>query len=578
MANSIKKRGQKIIRRLSRASNKARVEGKEHIKENFLQRLSHIRNIRLLVLEWLLLAAVLIVLSIAQAFWFANSYAENVFVSGGSYVEATVGRVNSMNPLFATTTSEKVLSRLMFATLTATDSSGHPGVGLANRIVATEEGKVWKVRLRKDLKWSDGEPLTVDDVLFTIGLIQNPAVQTVYGSNLSGVKVAVDENSELIFTLPSAFADFAVALEIPIVPKHELEDSDLKTLVEDDFSLEPVTSGAFVFNARQTTSGSDEEVIYLSANPYYYLNKPLLNSFAVHVYDEKSDVIAAINSGAVTATAELSGLDAAKITSSNFYRRETKIDAGVFMFMNMTGGALKNIELRRAVRQGLDLTKIRELAPGSEALDYPLLASQIALSSYPSVPGYDHDAAAAKIANLNGDKQITLSIATVNSGYLPVVAEEVKSELEDLGLNVVLTTYEETQEFVANIVGRRGYDILIYEIEMGADPDLLPYYHSSQASTAGLNLSNYSNAMVDDLLVGARETLDNNLRARKYETFLSYWVDDVPAIGLYQANMTYIYNKNVRTYDENDVLVVELDRFMDVENWAANKGTKNLTP
>lgn len=578
MANSIKKRGQKIIRRLSRVSNKARVEGKEHIKENFLQRLSHIRNIRLLVLEWLLLAVVLIVLSIAQAFWFANSYAENVFVSGGSYVEATVGRVNSMNPLFATTTSEKVLSRLMFATLTATDNSGHPGVGLANRIVATEEGKVWKVRLRKDLKWSDGEPLTVDDVLFTIGLIQNPAVQTVYGSNLSGVKVAVDENGELIFTLPSAFADFAVALEIPIVPKHELEDAELKTLVEDDFSLEPVTSGAFVFNARQTTSVSDEEVIYLSANPYYYLGKPLLNSFAVHVYNEKSDVIAAINSGAVTATAELSGLDANKITSNNFYRRETRIDAGVFMFMNMTGGALKNIELRRAVRQGIDLTKIRELAPGSEALDYPLLASQIALSSYPSVPGYDHDAAAAKIANLSGDKQITLSIATVNSGYLPVVAEEVKSELEDLGLNVVLTTYEETQEFVANIVGRRGYDILIYEIEMGADPDLLPYYHSSQASTAGLNLSNYNNAMVDDLLVGARETLDNNLRARKYETFLSYWVDDVPAIGLYQANMTYIYNKNVRTYDENDVLVVELDRFMDVENWATNKDTKNLTP
>lgn len=578
MANSIKKRGQKIIRRLSRVSNKARAEGKEHIKENFLQRLSHVRSIRLLVLEWLLLAVILIVLSVAQAFWFANSYAENVFVSGGSYVEATVGRVNSMNPLFATTTSEKVLSRLMFATLTAADSSGHPGVGLANRITASEEGKVWKVRLRENLKWSDGEPLTIDDVLFTIGLVQNPAVPTVYGSNLSGVKVSVDETGEIVFTLPSAYADFAVALEIPIVPKHELEDAELKTLVEDDFSLAPVTSGAFVFNARQTTSASDEEVIYLSANPYYYLNKPLLNSFAVHVYNEKSDVIAAINSGAVTATAELTGLDANKVTSSNFYRRETRIDAGVFMFMNTTSGALKDASLRRTIRQGLDLTAIRELAPGSEALDYPLLTSQIALSSYPAIPGYNHDAAADKIASISGENQITLSIATVNSGYLPVVAEEIKTELESLGLNVVLTTYEETQEFVANIVARRGYDILIYEIEMGADPDLLPYYHSSQASTAGLNLSNYNNAMVDDLLVGARETLDSDLRARKYETFLTYWVEEVPAIGLYQANMTYIYNKNVRTYDENEVLVVELDRFMDVENWAANKGTKNLTP
>ena len=113
---------------------------------------------------------------------------------------------------------------------------------------------------------------------------------------------------------------------------------------------------------------------------------------------------------------------------------------------------------------------------------------------------------------------------------------------------------------------------------MGVDPDLLPYYHSSQANKSGLNLSNYRNTMVDDLLVGARESLDNNLRARKYESFLDYWVADVPAIGLYQANLTYIYNKNVRPYDENEILAVGLDRFMDVENWAVARGTKNLTP
>ena len=578
MANSIKKRGQKIIRRLSRASVKARVEGKEHIKENFLQRLSHVKNIRLLVLEWLLLAVVLIALAVTQAFWFAGSYAENTFVSGGSYIEATVGRVNSMNPLFATTSSEKVLSRLMFATLTATDYSGHPGVGLANYIRASEDGKVWKVRLRDNLKWSDGEPLTVDDVMFTIGLIQNPAVSTIYGSNLDNVKVAVNDAGEIVFNLPSAYADFGVALEFPIVPKHKLDDAELKTLVEDDFSITPVTSGAFTFNARQTTTTSGDEVIYLSANPYYYMGKPMLNSFAVHVYSDKAGVISAVNSGAVTATAELAGLDADKVTSGSFYRRETRIDAGAFMFMNTSSGALKNLELRRAIRQGMNLEQVRAAAPGMSALNYPLLDSQIELSNYPAIPEYNHESAVEKIASIRGEGKIVLNVATVNSGYLPAVAEAVKAELESLGIDVVLTVYEETQEFITGTVAQRAYDILIYEIEMGVDPDLLPYYHSSQASKAGLNLSNYRNTMVDDLLVGARETLDYNLRARKYESFLNYWVSDVPAIGLYQANLTYIYNKNVRPYDENEILAVGLDRFMDVENWAVNKGEKNLTP
>ena len=83
---------------------------------------------------------------------------------------------------------------------------------------------------------------------------------------------------------------------------------------------------------------------------------------------------------------------------------------------------------------------------------------------------------------------------------------------------------------------------------------------------------------MDDLLIGARGTMDETLRARKYEKFLEYWALEVPAIGLYQANMTYLYNKNVQTYNEDDVLVTAIDRFMDVENWAVNKSTKNQTP
>jgi hypothetical protein len=55
-------------------------------------------------------------------------------------------------------------------------------------------------------------------------------------------------------------------------------------------------------------------------------------------------------------------------------------------------------------------------------------------------------------------------------------------------------------------------------------------------------------------------------------------VHDVPAIGLYQANMTYIYNKNVRSYGEEVRLVTAIDRFSDIGNWAVTKATRNLTP
>ena len=578
MADSIKKRGQKFLRKFSRVSVKASEESKEHIKENLIGRISHIENIRLLVLEWSLLVAALIMLAVTQSIWFRDTYSEDVFSSGGTYTEATIGDVSSLNPLFATTNSEKTLSRLMFATLATIDYSGHPGIGLAASILPSEGGKVWTVKLRDGLKWSDGAPLTNEDVLFTVDLIKNSSVNSIYDSNLANVKVAENENGEIVFTLPSVYADFISALNIPIVPKHELDDADPKTLIEDTFSNTPVTSGAFSLNALQSIANGNEKIYYLSANPNYYKGHTLLDSFAIHTYKDKDSVVNALNSGAVTATAELSGPDADRVVAGQFIKKNSSLNSGAYIFFNTTSEIVKNKDLRSAIRQGIDLEKIRAAAPDTTALDYPLLDSQIDLSGYPEIPGQDREAAKATIADNLGDGVLGLEIATINAGYLPAVADKLAEELRELGFEVNVSKYEENQEFISNIISKRSYSILVYDIELGADPDLLPYYHSSQTTASGLNLSNYRNALVDDLLLGARDTLDETLRAKKYETFLQYWVNDVPAIGLYQPNLTYIYNRNVRTFSDNVRLVTELDRFTDITDWAAEKETKNKTP
>lgn len=578
MKKSIRKRGQKVLRRFSRASIRASEDGKEHIKQNLIGRISHIANIRLLVLEWGLLVIALILLAITQSFWFADSYSESVFSEGGTYTEATLGEVSSLNPLFATTNSEKVLSKLLFATLSTIDYSGHPGVGLAQSISPNEDGKVWTVVLRDGLEWSDGEPITNEDVLFTVNLIKNPSVNSIYNSNFAKVDVAESEDGKIVFTLPSTYADFISALNVPILPKHKLENVDPKTLIEDSFSNTPVTSGAFSFNALQSSSADNEKVYYLSANPYYYKGEPLLGSFIVHTYKNKDSIIGAINSGAVTATADLSDAESKYITSSQFQKKNSGLNSGAFMFFNTANENMKNTGLRAAIRQGINLEKIRSYAPDTVALDYPILKSQISLSKYPEIPGYDYAAAKEKVKEIIGDNQVWLEIATVSSGYLPDVTNAVAEELKALGFEVNVSVYDETQDFVNNVISKRAYDILIYDVELGADPDPLPYYHSSQASGSGLNLSNYRNALVDDLLLGGRGALDETLRARKYESFLEYWVANAPAIGLYQSNLTYFYNRNVRTFGNDVRLVTPIDRFTDITDWAVTKTTKNKTP
>lgn len=576
MKPTTKKRGQKLAKRWEIFSERAKEETQEHIQENLIKRLPHARRVRLLILEWCLLLIVITSLALTQAFWYTQSYSVQAYVDGGTYIEATIGNVNSLNPLFATTTSEKVLSKLLFSTLSTIDYSGHVGLGLAASIVPDSTGKVWTVTLKDGLKWSDGEPITLDDVLYTVNLTKDPTINTSFSSNFSGVTVE-RVGDALVFALPSAYADFDATLNIPVLPSHILADVAPGQLLEHSFSTNPVTSGAFTFNAMQSVSGDGERIVYLAANDYYYKAKPMLNSFAIHTYSSAEEIVRAISSSDVTATAELSAVYRDQLSSDLIYEKQTTIASGVFAFLNTTSPMLNNVAVRQAIQRGIDMSTVRSVLGDEYPLDYPILKSEIELSNYPAIPEYNPESAKTTIkdAGLVGR---TLRLATTNSGYFPELANMLKSQLENLGFNVDLDISNPGQEFFVNVIRQRNYDILLYEVELGADPDLFAYYHSSQASATGLNLSNYANALVDDLILGARTSMDESARVQKYETFLTRWVNDVPAIGIYQSSLVYYFNKNVRAFSEDDRLVYATDRFVDVEYWAVNKATKNRTP
>lgn len=573
----VKKSGQKLVRNFSRFSKRAVEDGSEHIQENLINRAHRIKNVRLLILEWALMVGAIIFLAITQAFWYSNSYATITYTAGGTYTEATLGSINTLNPLFATTSSERTLSKLMFATLSAPDYSGHTGLDLASSIKTDDTGKVWTIKLREGAKWSDGTDITAEDVLYTVSVLQDSNINSAYSPNLAGVKVS-EVGDNLIFTLPSAYANFSSALNIPILPAHVLKDTPNELLFESDFSTNPVTSGPFSYNATQSIGSDGEKIVYLTPNREYWGGSPMLDSFAVHAYQTEDDIASALNSGSVTATAELSPASKGKVTSTSIYEKQTSLASGVFAFFNTKSGLMTDKGLRSAVRQGLDLNSLRSHLSGELPLDYPLLYSQVPMADFPALPERNLDAAKEYIKNLNLPEDAQVSVITVSTGNLPTLAENFTAQLVSLGLPATTRVYDPTQEFLMGIIRPRSYDILIYEVELGSDPDLFAYYHSSQASEDGLNLSNYRNQLTDDLILGARSTMDAELRSAKYENFLRYWVDDVPAIGLYQGTLSYYLNKNVRSFSEDNRLVYPVDRFADIPYWAAVKTTKNRTP
>ncbi len=257
------------------------------------------------------------------------------------------------------------------------------------------------------------------------------------------------------------------------------------------------------------------------------------------------------------------------------YEKQTALASGVFAFFNTKSEVLSQATTRQAIRQGIDINQVRSVLGYEFPIDYPILDTQISLKEFPALPAYDLNASKAALTSMAGQN---LRLVTIDSGYFPELAEEFKKQLEDLGFKVELTIYAPSQEFLVEVIQTRNYDILLYEVELGADPDLFAYYHSSQTSANGRNLSEYSSYLVDDLIIGARISTNPDLRSAKYQTFLDRWVKDVPAIGIYQTSLVYYFNKNVRNFSEDNRLVYATDRFVDVEYWAVNRAEKNRTP
>ena len=586
---------EKVSRRVATAANEFGERAGKHFSERFVNRLPNVHGVRLWVVEWAILILVVFLLAIAQNVWYGESFETEAFVKGGDYSEATLGKINSMNPLYAATSSERVLARLLFANLVAPDSTGHLRNELVDTVTPDEEKKVWTLKLRDNLYWSDGERITADDVLYTIGLIVDTTAKTTIVVDYANVKLEKKDDLTVVFTLPSSYTDFRDTLEFPLVPEHILGEIKPALVYESSFSTRPVGSGPFALNALQAANtanavGASMQTVYLSRNPRYFKKETKLDSFTIKTYENTTQIKEAMRNADVMATAELTRSEADELPGT-IRRNNTLINGGAFAFLNTTSEKLKDAKIRQAILRGVDMSKVREGIDEAQILDYPILQRQEELKT-PNRVEYDLKSAQDliksaglkyeedKIINKSGE-QVTINISVPKRDVLTGVAERFSEGLKQLGFEVAMNIYDEAKapaDFFSAIVQTRDYDILIYEVDLGVSADPFVYYSSSQVDGVGWNFSNYKNSLVDDALITARTTTNAKLRKTKLESFLKYWVQDVPAIGLYQSTMNYSHSANVQVYSENSELTDALDRFSEVQNWASRKAHVNMTP
>lgn len=580
-------------KKLSRRMKKAEASTTRHAHRFIIKRLDNIRSVRRHIISWLLLVGVMILAVGAQLIWFQQSYQTTAAAHGGTYAEGSLGPVETLNPLYASSSAEMAAARLMFSSLYHYDETGHLQGDLA-RTIATNDGKTYTVTLRSDARWHDGTQLTAHDVAFTVNLIKDPETRSPLRINWQDVKVEAIDDTTVRFTLPAVYAAFPHALTFSVVPRHILKDVEPGAVRENTYSQSPVGSGPFQFRLLQNASSIDTtyKIVHMTANAAYYGGAPMLNRFEVHAYQSSENIVRALRTGQVTAAANLTGADISQV-DTNVYRVVTQpIDSGVYALFNTEAPIMKDKTVRQALRVGTDTAAIREgLSEKVPALDSPFIQGQLTGSGIPKAPAYDSQKAAKMLddagwkmtdgVRVKGGQKLEITIATTKSSQYEETLEILAGQWRKLGVSVltnVIDINDPSTNFVQNILQPRNYDVLLYELSIGADPDVYAYWHSSQIGVRGYNFSNYANGIADDALASARSRLEPELRNAKYKVFAERWMADVPAIGLYQAVSEYAYNKNASSVNPDAHLVTPYGRFENILWWSVEQRSVYKTP
>jgi len=570
-----------------------RVEGAtvKHARRFVFKRLDNFREVRRRIALWVLAIGVVIGATGLQYLWYQNNYRTTANATNGTYAEAVLGPVDTLNPIFAKSSAEETAGELLFSRLVTYDKSGKLNYDLADSMIVSPDGKTYTFTIRPDARWDDGLYVRARDVVFTVNTLKNPASRSTITGWDNVVAKEIDSRT-VAFELPAVYAAFPHALRfLPILPEHILRDVEPAALREDAFSSKPVGSGAFTLRLLQEVDAANgRKIIHLAKSESYFKGTPKLDRIQLHIYKDIDSVKRALATSEVNAATDLTVTDSNAVSTERYNVEHRPVNSGVYALMNTTSPVLQDKKIRQALQAGTNTKEIRnKLSSDLPELYLPFIDSQV-FGNNPAKPVYDAVKAGQMLdeagwvvqgsTRVKDGKPLTLSVVTTKNNDFETALGILAKQWQALGVTVSTTIVDPSdpsQNVVQDILQPRQYDVLLYQLTIGGDPDVYAYWHSSQASS-GLNFSNYKSSVSDDALASARSRVEPDLRNAKYITFANQWLADAPAIGLYQATMQYVHTKSVHALPKDFMLVSSADRYSDVRFWSVGDRMVYTTP
>lgn len=328
---------------------------------------------------------------------FIRNNTELVPRKGGDYSEGLVGTPRFINPVYSSSSDvDRDLTQLIFSGLMKFDAQGNIVEDLAESYRILDEGKTYEFTLKEDIYWHDGEPLTTDDILFTIQTLQDSEIKSPLRGNWLSVTVEKFSDRVIRFSIDQPSSVFLQNCTVKIIPKHIWGKISPGDFPLSEYNLNPIGSGPYKIGKTKKDSNGKISSIQLIRNEEYFNQEPYINNITFYFFSSEEELISKAREKTfkgivinVSQKKNYSLMNLYSITIPRYF---------AIFFNQEKNEILESINIRKALNYAIDKDKILEEVLDNEGtvVNSPIL---------PEVYGFNQP---ENLYNFNIEKAIQL--------------------------------------------------------------------------------------------------------------------------------------------------------------------------
>jgi peptide/nickel transport system substrate-binding protein len=451
---------------------------------------------------------------------------------------------NSLDPRIGTDAMAERIGGLLFDALVKKDEHFEMRPWLATSWTQPDP-LTWVFHLRDGVRFSDGRPLTAEDVAWTIDSLIDGSLLTSKSGAFSHVARA-EATDRLTVTIHMKSPDASLLFNLSdglfgVVPKGSGKN----------FGFAPVGSGPFRF-----VSAEQDKDVTVERNPNYWGSAPKIERVQFAVVPDAVTVALELEKGSVDIASNELTLDLVHALEA---RPGLKVETGegspvMYLNFNVTHGPLADERVRQAIACAIDRQAIVDAVWRGKArlADTLLPAGHWAAAPADELAHWPHDILRAKAlldaAGYRPDQhgvRVRLEMKTSTDETTRLLAEILQSQLADAGIALTLRS-SEFGTFYSDVTAGRFEMYALRWIGSNEDPDIFRYaYGSDRFPPKGGNRGHYANPQVDTLLAAAASTTDEPTRRADYVQVQQILAQQLPGIPLWYPNNEVVHTTRI---------------------------------